>query len=151
LSQAEIEERLQPYESTFNDFSEVVIVYGYATLFVIAFPLAPFLCLIRFPLRLRLMLTFRSLICDAHDDGTNNNSVLIEIKLDSNRLLNYARRPLPVGAQSIGEWYSILSIMGLAAVITNCALVIFVAPSGDYISSSTSTKVLLHSHLPSHL
>lgn len=74
----------------------------------------------------------------------NNNSVLIEIKLDSVRLTRYARRPLPVGATNIGEWYSILNLMGLAAVITNCALVIFVAPSSEYISTSTSTKVHIY-------
>jgi hypothetical protein len=47
LSAAERESEMVTYTSTFEDFDQTVITYGYATLFVVAFPLAPLLALIR--------------------------------------------------------------------------------------------------------
>jgi len=82
----------------FGDYAEMIIQFGYATLFVAAFPLAPFMSLV-------------------------NN--YIEIRVDSWKLCQQCRRPEPSGAQDIGTWYTILEIMSICSVITNGALFAF--------------------------
>ncbi|KAA0203794.1 hypothetical protein HAZT_HAZT008479 [Hyalella azteca] len=75
---------------------EVVIQYGFVTLFVAAFPLAPLFALL-------------------------NN--VIEIRLDAYKYLTKCRRPRPERVQDIGIWYNILRVITYCAVLTN-ALVI---------------------------
>lgn len=69
-----------------------VIQYGFVTLFVAAFPLAPFFALI-------------------------NN--IGEIRLDAYKMVTQARRPLAERVEDIGAWYGILRIITYAAVVTN--------------------------------
>eukprot|EP00164_Ancoracysta_twista_P002959 GFYU01003941.1.p2 GENE.GFYU01003941.1~~GFYU01003941.1.p2 ORF type:complete len:695 (+),score=263.15 GFYU01003941.1:52-2136(+) len=95
---AEYQATQTPFTSTFDDFSEMVIQFGYVTLFVVAFPLAPFLALV-------------------------NN--IVEIRADAYKLCNEYQRPFPTGAEDIGTWYYILEIMSTMAVITNCAIFAF--------------------------
>lgn len=103
-SEPENEFELAPYDSTFDDFDELVIQYGYVTLFVVAFPLAPLLALI-------------------------NN--LLEVRVDSFKVCRASRRPEPRGAANIGTWYGILEIMSFIAVIVNVALIAFASPVTD--------------------
>ena len=83
---------------TFKDYGEMVIQFGYCTMFVAAFPLAPILALV-------------------------NN--VIELRVDAWKLCQVHRRPFPVGAEDIGTWYSFLELMSTLAVITNMALFAF--------------------------
>jgi len=83
---------------TFKDYGEMVIQYGYCTLFVAAFPLAPLLALV-------------------------NN--WIELRVDGWKLVQMHRRPFAVGAEDIGTWFSFLEIMSTLAVISNVALFVF--------------------------
>lgn len=96
-SPAERQNNLADYE-TFHDYAEMVIQFGYVTLFVVAFPIAPLMALI---------------------------SNYVEIRVDSFKLLDRSCRPEPRGAEDIGTWYRILEIMGQLAVITNIAAVMF--------------------------
>jgi len=100
LSDAENEYFLEEYEQmgTFKDYSEMVLQMGYGTLFVTSFPLAPALA-----------------FC--------NN--IVEIRIDGYKLLTQTRRAEPRGAEDIGTWYTILEIMGVAAVITNALVICF--------------------------
>ncbi|KDO33291.1 hypothetical protein SPRG_02100 [Saprolegnia parasitica CBS 223.65] len=82
----------------FGDYNEMIIQYGYITLFVISFPLAPFLALL-------------------------NN--YFEIRIDAFKLAKESRRPDPKGAEDIGTWMTILEIMSTIAVVTNVAAVVF--------------------------
>ncbi|EQC34252.1 hypothetical protein SDRG_08454 [Saprolegnia diclina VS20] len=82
----------------FGDYNEMIIQYGYITLFVISFPLAPFLALL-------------------------NN--YFEIRIDAFKLAKESRRPDPKGAEDIGTWMTILEIMSTIAVITNVAAAVF--------------------------
>lgn len=66
-----------------EDYAELAIQYGYVTLFVAAFPLAPLLAYI---------------------------SNIVEIRTDGWKLLHAFRRALPLGAQDIGSWMSILQV-----------------------------------------
>ena len=72
--------------------SPAVIQYGFVTLFVAAFPLAPFFALI-------------------------NN--IGEIRLDAYKMVTQARRPMAERVEDIGAWYGILRIITYAAVVTN--------------------------------
>ena len=106
MSWVERQFHLQDYQKgagkdgTFDDYAEMIIQFGYASLFVTAFPLAPLLALI-------------------------NNYV--EIRVDAYKLLVESKRAEPKGAEDIGTWYTILEIMATAAVITNSLIVVFTA------------------------
>ncbi|OQS02860.1 hypothetical protein THRCLA_04808 [Thraustotheca clavata] len=100
MSSAEAQMALGVYDDMgiFGDYNEMIIQYGYITLFVISFPLAPFLALV-------------------------NN--YFEIRIDAFKLAKESRRPNPKGAEDIGTWMTILEIMSTIAVITNVAAAIF--------------------------
>jgi hypothetical protein len=76
----EAEAALPRYEEkeSFDDYAEIVIQYGFVTLFVAAFPLTPLLAFL-------------------------NN--IIEVHVDSIKLME-SRRPTPRGIDSIGSWVS---------------------------------------------
>lgn len=85
-------------KGTFDDYNEMIIQFGYVTLFVVAFPLAPVMALV-------------------------NN--VCEIRVDAFKLITATRRPDPRGAQDIGTWGTIIDLMGSIAMVTNVALVFF--------------------------
>ncbi|GCB73641.1 hypothetical protein scyTo_0002721, partial [Scyliorhinus torazame] len=78
--------------SLFNEFLEMAIQYGFTTIFVAAFPLAPLLALL-------------------------NNA--FEIRLDARKMLVLQRRPIPRKAKDIGIWVRMLEAVGVLAVIGN--------------------------------
>lgn len=73
-----------------------VIQFGFVTLFVASFPLAPLLALI-------------------------NN--MLEIRLDAWKLTTQFRRVVPQKAQDIGAWQPILQGIAILAVVTNVSTV----------------------------
>ena len=77
----------------FSDLS--AIQYGFCTLFVCAFPLAPLL-------------------------GYLNN--LFEIRLDAMKLVKMRRRPVACRAGGIGIWYNVLLILSVLATLTNVSV-----------------------------
>lgn len=83
---------------TFNSYAEMVIQFGYATMFIAAFPLA----------------TVCSLI---------NNYV--EMRVSAWKLCQLCRRPEPRSCSDIGTWFCILEIISVAAVLVNAALIAF--------------------------
>jgi len=87
---------LGDYPGTIDDYSEMVIQYGYVTLFAASFPLAPLL----------------ALICD-----------LIELRSDAFKFVTATNKPFYQGADGIGGWQYVLEVMGVIAVITNCLLI----------------------------
>lgn len=66
--------------------------YGFVTIFVTAFPLAPLFALM-------------------------NN--VFEMRLDAKKFLTFYRRPVPRQAPDIGVWFRILDVLGKVAVISN--------------------------------
>jgi len=96
LSQFEKEAALGAFQGTFDEYNEMIIQYGYVTLFACAFTLAPLLALI-------------------------NN--MVEIRTDAIKFLTGINRPPYRGAQDIGTWYYILEVIGMIAVVTNCLLI----------------------------
>lgn len=103
LRQTAIEEQfvLGAYDQQldlFSDYLEMVIQFGYATLFSCAFSLAPILAYV-------------------------NN--YIEIRVDAWKLTMAKRRPLPRGAEDIGTWQYIMDAMSVISVVTNFAIICF--------------------------
>ena len=82
----------------FRDYAEMVQQFGFASLFVTCFPLAPSLAV------------------------ANN---YLEIRIDGVKLCQGTRRPEPKGAEDIGTWYIIMDVMSTVAVITNSMIICF--------------------------
>ncbi|PSN32602.1 hypothetical protein C0J52_15186 [Blattella germanica] len=82
----------------FPEYLEMILQYGFITIFVAAFPLAPFFALL--------------------------NNVL-EMRLDAKKFLRFYRRPVPRRVKSIGIWFRILDILGRISVVTNAFIIAF--------------------------
>uniref|UniRef100_A0A7N8XQ06 Anoctamin n=1 Tax=Mastacembelus armatus TaxID=205130 RepID=A0A7N8XQ06_9TELE len=82
----------------FYEYLEMVIQFGFITLFVASFPLAPLLALI-------------------------NN--IIEVRVDAWKLTTQFRRAVAAKAHSIGAWEEILSGVAILSVVTNAFIVAF--------------------------
>ncbi|XP_055848651.1 anoctamin-8 isoform X4 [Episyrphus balteatus] len=96
IGQAEIESSLFKYDGTFSDHLEMLVQMGYVVLFSAAFPLAGICALV-------------------------NN--LMEIRSDAFKLAHVHQRPFGQRVANIGTWQNALSVLSLAAVIVNCALI----------------------------
>ncbi|XP_017287082.1 anoctamin-4 isoform X2 [Kryptolebias marmoratus] len=105
LPQWERDYNLQPMNAygLFDEYLKMILQFGFTTIFVAAFPLAPLLALI-------------------------NN--IIEIRLDAFKFVTQWRRPLPSQAKDIGIWYGILEGIGILSVITNAFVI---AVTSDFI------------------
>uniref|UniRef100_A0A3Q1FVN9 Anoctamin n=1 Tax=Acanthochromis polyacanthus TaxID=80966 RepID=A0A3Q1FVN9_9TELE len=89
---------LEPFEGLSPEYMEMVIQYGFVTLFVASFPLAPAFALL-------------------------NN--VIEIRLDASKFVTEIRRPDAVRCKDIGIWYNILCGISKFSVITNAFVISF--------------------------
>merc|ERR1711871_1696931 len=123
-SEAERQFMLEKYDKPgrglFQDYAEIIVQFGYVTLFVSAFPLAPLL-------------------------GLLNN--YFEIRVDAIKLLDVHRRADPAGAEDIGMWLTILAVMATAAVVTNGLIICFTSNRltdslGGYWTSSAGKMLL---------
>ncbi|XP_025082968.1 anoctamin-7-like isoform X2 [Pomacea canaliculata] len=85
-------------EGLFQEYLEIVLQFGFITIFVAAFPLAPLFALL-------------------------NNWV--EIRLDAQKFVCETRRPVAERAQNIGVWFQILDALAQIAVISNAFLIAF--------------------------
>ncbi|WAQ98833.1 ANO8-like protein [Mya arenaria] len=96
LTQAQVESTMKKYEDTFDDYLEMFIQYGYVILFSSAFPLAALCAFL-------------------------NN--VIEIRSDAFKLCVYHQRPFGRRVHNIGIWQNAIVVMGVVAVMVNCALI----------------------------
>ena len=74
------------YSGLCNEYLEMVLQYGFVTIFVTAFPLAPLFALF-------------------------NN--IFEMRFDALKMLKYYRRPVPKIVKDIGVWFNIMNILGM--------------------------------------
>ncbi|KAA0724123.1 Anoctamin-1 Transmembrane protein 16A [Triplophysa tibetana] len=107
FQQQEYEKKLQRYETDYflepfaglsPEYMEMIIQFGFVTLFVASFPLAPLFALL-------------------------NN--IIEIRLDAKKFVAELRRPDAARAKDIGIWYNILRGVAKVAVIVNAFVISF--------------------------
>jgi anoctamin-7 len=85
-------------EGLFDEYLEMVLQFGFITIFVAAFPLAPLFALL-------------------------NN--WLEIRLDAHKFVCETRRPIAERCQDIGVWFTILDALAQLAVISNAFLIAF--------------------------
>jgi hypothetical protein len=102
------ESKLMPYNSTIEDFSEMVIQFGFLSLLGLSFPLTAFVNLL-------------------------NN--LVECRTDGFKILRLSQRTNASDAGDIGAWYAILQFLGILSVVTNAGLLIFTAKTVEYVAS----------------
>jgi anoctamin-10/anoctamin-7 len=81
-----------------TDFSKIIVQFGYAVLFVTAFPLAPLMAFL---------------------------STYVQIRIDGWKLLQLYRRPEPRIAEDIGSWEDMLQIISVISIMTNIGMVTF--------------------------
>ncbi|GAB0193336.1 anoctamin-4 [Grus japonensis] len=93
-----MDHQLLVFEGLFDEYLEMVLQFGFITIFVAACPLAPLFALL-------------------------NNWV--EIRLDAHKFICDYRRPVAERAQGIGIWFSILEAITHLAVISNAFLIAF--------------------------
>ncbi|XP_013041644.3 anoctamin-7 [Anser cygnoides] len=93
-----VNHQLLAFEGLFDEYLEMVLQFGFITIFVAACPLAPLFALL-------------------------NNWV--EIRLDARKFVCDYRRPVAERAQGIGIWFSILEVITHLAVISNAFLIAF--------------------------
>uniref|UniRef100_A0A6I8NXL7 Anoctamin n=1 Tax=Ornithorhynchus anatinus TaxID=9258 RepID=A0A6I8NXL7_ORNAN len=94
---------LEPYTGLTPEYMEMVIQFGFVTLFVASFPLAPVFALL-------------------------NN--VIEVRLDAKKFVTELRRPDAVRTKDIGIWFDILTGIGKFSVIINAFVI---AITSDFI------------------
>ncbi|XP_026873488.2 anoctamin-5b isoform X3 [Electrophorus electricus] len=82
----------------FYEYLEMVIQFGFITLFVASFPLAPLLALF-------------------------NN--ILEVRVDAWKFTTQFRRPVAAKARNIGAWEEILNVMAILSVVTNAFIMAF--------------------------
>jgi hypothetical protein len=114
---------LPPYitrdvDGTLGDYLEVSILYGYITLFAVAFPLSGALAFI---------------------------SIAVEIQVDRFKLLNLVRRPIPIGAKNISSWKTIFVFNSITSIVTNSALICFTLPTFKNFDLAERNKFLIFS------
>ncbi|XP_038664339.1 anoctamin-1a isoform X6 [Scyliorhinus canicula] len=96
--QYETDYNLEPFAGLTPEYMEMIIQFGFVTLFVASFPLAPLFALL-------------------------NN--VIEIRLDAKKFTSELRRPDATKAKDIGIWYDIIRGIGKLAVIINAFVISF--------------------------
>lgn len=72
-----------------------MLQYGFVTIFVSAFPLAPLFALI-----------------------VN----IVELRRDAKKFLKKYRRPIPIRARNIGVWFNIMGVLGRISVVSNVSI-----------------------------
>ena len=98
--------KLDENEGLFQEYLEMILQFGFITIFVAACPLAPVFAIL-------------------------NNWV--EIRLDAQKFVRETRRAISERAKDIGIWFSVLTIVAKVAVITNAFLIAF---TSDFVERS---------------
>ncbi|XP_016018253.2 anoctamin-2 isoform X3 [Rousettus aegyptiacus] len=101
--QWDLDYSLEPYTGLTPEYMEMIVQFGFVTLFVASFPLAPVFALL-------------------------NN--VIEVRLDAKKFVTELRRPDAVRTKDIGIWFDILSGIGKFSVISNAFVI---AITSDFI------------------
>lgn len=86
------------HSSLYFEYLEMVLQFGFVTLFGLAFPLAPLLALL-------------------------NN--VIEMRLDAYKMLKFFKRPVAQRVRNIGVWYNIMAIVSKMAVTSSAIIIAF--------------------------
>ncbi|KAJ8921105.1 hypothetical protein NQ315_015903 [Exocentrus adspersus] len=95
IKQAEYEANMEAYESTYDDYLELFIQFGYVFLFSSVYPAAAFWAFA---------------------------SNVVEIACDGFKLCRICQRPISRKVKDIGAWQVAFEVVGALSIITNCGL-----------------------------
>ena len=98
------EAQMQPFNSTAEDYLEVVLQYGFMALFCSVFPFAPLLAFV-----------------------VNT----VEIRVDAMKYVHRVQRPFATPARTIGAWEKIMGLFTLAAIPLNAYVICILSPFVD--------------------
>lgn len=115
LSTSEKQSKKEDYD-LYEDMDEVLILYGYTTLFVVACPWVPVLALL---------------------------SSFLECFLDHKKLILLYRRPFPVSSANNEPWDTAFDIFGILAMTTNAAVIVYSSKLFDNWASSHKLMLFL--------
>jgi hypothetical protein len=115
MSAAEKQSKKEEYD-LYEDMDEILILYGYTTLFAVACPWVPILAFA---------------YC------------LLECFLDQKKLVLLYRRPFPDPAANNEPWDTAFDVFGVMAMLTNAALVVFSSRVFENLDSSTKIIIFL--------
>lgn len=105
---------LLEYDGTFSDYAAIVLQYGYITMFVSALPLVIPLAMVE---------------------------ILLQMRLDSYKLVRLMRRPDPELAEEVGMWTTLMASMSFFSVFSNTAIICF--SSGTMVGVTLGTRCLV--------
>lgn len=97
IKQNHFEKNLEEYNSTYEDYLELYIQFGYVVLFSSVAPLAAFWAFV-------------------------NN--VIEIRVDAFKLCRFYRRPFAKRAKDTGAWLLAFQVLSLMSIVTNCGIIL---------------------------
>eukprot|EP00929_Paragymnodinium_shiwhaense_P010238 TRINITY_DN1147_c0_g1_i1.p1 TRINITY_DN1147_c0_g1~~TRINITY_DN1147_c0_g1_i1.p1 ORF type:complete len:736 (-),score=190.12 TRINITY_DN1147_c0_g1_i1:132-2339(-) len=104
LSFAEKQSKKEDYD-LYEDIDEILILYGYTTLFVVACPWVPLLAVV---------------------------SIVLEVFLDQKKLVMLYRRPMPMPAANNEPFDTAFDVFGILAMLTNVAVIVFASHAFDH-------------------
>ncbi|RIA88636.1 calcium-activated chloride channel-domain-containing protein [Glomus cerebriforme] len=104
-----------PVYDIYTDYSEIIIQFGYVSLFSVIWPLTPIAALI-------------------------NNWV--ELRSDAIKMCVHTRRPIPCRADSIGPWLENLTLLTWLSAITNPSLLYLYHPTSNAFSSASLIVIM---------
>lgn len=99
------EAKLSAYETTIEDYAELVIQFGFLAQFGLAFPLAALINL------------------------ANN---ILEVRTDAFKILMLSQRVNANDAADIGAWYNVLQFICGVSILTNVGLIVFTSDALSY-------------------
>jgi len=102
-------------DETCNDYMELVVQFGFVTMFAISFPLIPIIFW-----------------------ATN----LFEIQVDKSKLIYFFKRPNPISASGIDYWYYLFELISFIGIFTNVAVLVYT--SNSYFELNNYEKTLLY-------
>lgn len=115
IKQHQHESTLLVYDSTYEDYLEMYIQFGYVVLFASISPFAAVVALI-------------------------NN--IVEIRIDAYKLCCVYKRPFAKRAKNTGAWQMAFETLLIMSIITNCGL-LYLQPEIQEISSTKSREEIL--------
>eukprot|EP01083_Nonionella_stella_P119181 356141_1 len=104
------------YGRTFDDYCELLIAFGYSTLFVVSFPYAPLCAFIGY---------------------------IVEARIDGYKLCKLSRRPFPRQCRSIGSWQIACEVMAWSVLLTNTIIICFTTQMLDFVPHMLNGDVYL--------
>jgi hypothetical protein len=115
LRVVEMEGRLtDSTDTTYEDYSEMVLQFGFVTMFVSALPILPLFALL---------------------ENT------IEIRVDAFKMCRLVTRPFPEAVEDIGTWDTFMLLMNALSMATNIGMIVFTADTKEFSGLSSSSKL----------